>query len=283
MSQESRLILGARLEVNGLPHRFAINDIPRSFSGQFAEINALEPAPQFISSGRNELSLASFPDKYTPDHYLSVSIEYWFEGENPNTDARRAFRVSYFPSRTDSGPFVEYGEGPGLPVRPLENAIEFRVTPNHDTLVVPFETLIDIPQWCWERGEVLADTPEIRNDLAQEYYQLYSLFATQDKAALMRNASVMIDDLTQASGAPREYVQNSVSYQGFFERPEVFRLAPFPQMPLTLNLGAGNRIAWLTAEGVAEPIRFEHLQEEETSTWVSLYFSRIQGRWVLCR
>ncbi|MBT2800890.1 hypothetical protein J7J49_06080, partial [Halomonas sp. ISL-56] len=62
-----------------------------------------------------------------------------------------------------------------------------------------------------------------------------------------------------------------------------YQLDDFPEEPMTLNLGADNRVAWLTTKGVSEPIRFNNVLQEGRLSYVSLYFIRRDGQWEICR
>ncbi len=86
-----------------------------------------------------------------------------------------------------------------------------------------------------------------------------------------------------ASGTPEEYVRHRFSYDLYFDNPDVFQLDDFPEEPMTLNLGADNRVAGLTTQGVNVPIVFSHVGEGDAATFIRPYFIKRNGQWEICR
>src|SRR5690554_3506220 len=169
------------------------------------------------------------------------------------------------------------------PLRALANEIRWIDHESYFTLDVPFINRQPMPTWCWEQGDVLQDNAATRDSLTHEYRRLYELFEARDNDAIMEASSTMIQELAQASGEPEEYVRHRASFNMFFDNPDVFQLHAFPEDPMILNLGADNRVAWLNTRGENVPIRFNHIQEDDVSSRVRLYFIHRNGQWEICR
>ncbi len=282
-SMEQKFFFGVRWEVNGLPHALDVNGIPRSFAGP-ADVKQHEPMTQYMRKGINRLDLVSWPPNYTPDQYLALSVVYWEMGENPSADPRTAFRVSYYPAAEDPGPFVEYDATAGHPARPVAPSINFQPGSEYDTLHVDFEVLDEMPTWCWEQGDILTADNATRDDLTQSYRKIHALMAAKDNDTLMDEWwANMIRENAAAYNRPEGYVRNRASFDVFFDNPDAFRLDPLPTSPMTMRLGAENRIAWLVTQGDAGPLRFAHVQQADRVNYVTPYFIRRNGNWEICR
>ncbi|WP_394426613.1 hypothetical protein [Vreelandella stevensii] len=282
MAQEAEYHFGVRWSVNGMPSSLRIHDIMISFDGAPSYLDTRLPVSQYVRNGKNTISLNAWPLEYEPDSELRMSLLYWEPGQNPNTEADTAFEVVMMPGKEDAVPEIVF-QDPNAPLQPRESEIRFNRYEEYDTLQVNFNNRQAMPTWCWERGEVLQDSDATRDSLAREYRRLHSLFEAKDNDALMDESSTMIQELAQASGESEEYVRQRASFSMFFNSPDVFELEPFPEEPMTLNLGAENRVAWLTTQGAQVPIRFEHVQENDVSSRVRLYFTRRDGQWEICR
>ncbi len=285
MAQEAenqKYQFGVRWSVDGVPSSMRIQDILLNFTGTPSHLDTRLPVSQYIRNGKNKVNLNSWPMQYEPDSELKVSLLYWEPGQNPNTEASTAFDVVMKPGQNDADPEVVFLD-PGAPLQPLENDIEFKRFEDYDTLEVVFDNRQQMPTWCWEEGDVLSDTDAVRDSLVREYRRLHALFEARNNDALMNASSTMIEELALASGEPEAYVRQRASYDMFFDNPNLFELAPLPEKSMTLNLAAENRVAWLTTEGVNEPIRFNEVGQEGRSSYVSLYFIRRNGQWEICR
>ncbi|UZH10020.1 hypothetical protein OM794_22305 [Halomonas sp. BDJS001] len=242
------------------------------------------PASQYIRNGRNEIQFYAWPvpsdQPFDEQHELRLSMEYWKPGQNPNTEAKTAFEVVIQPGLEDFKPEVVNVDDQA-PLSVVASAI--RWDDDYFRLEVPFNNRQPMPTWCWEEGDVLRDSNATRDSLTREYRRLYTLFEAQDNDALMNASKTMIEELAQASGEPEAYVRQRASFTMFFDNPNLFQLDPFPEEPLTLNLGAGNRVAWLTTEGVNVPIAFGHAGQEYQASFVRLYFIQRDGQWEICR
>ncbi|WP_386081152.1 hypothetical protein ACFIOZ_21405 [Vreelandella sp. F11] len=282
MGQEVEYHFGVRWSVNGVPSSLRIHNIMLNFSGTPSHLDTRLPISQYIKNGKNTINLNSWPLEYEPDSELKVSLLYWQPGKNPNTEASTAFEVVMMPGEDNADPEVVFLD-PGAPLQPLQNDIRFNRYEEYDTLEVNFNNRQSMPTWCWEEGDVLRDSNATRDSLAREYRRLYALFEAQDNNALMDASKTMIEELALASGESEAYVRQRASFTMFFDNPNLFQLDPFPEEPMTLNLGADNRVAWLTREGVAAPIRFGHAGSDEHVSNVRLYFIQRDGQWEICR
>ncbi|CDG53098.1 exported hypothetical protein [Halomonas sp. A3H3] len=284
MAQEIEYQYGVRWSVNGLASSVDIQDIMLDFQGVPSEQNRMLPITQYVRNGRNALQFYAWPvpsaEPFEEQHELRLSIEYWEPGENPNIDAKTAFEVVMMPSVEDAKPEV-VSINSAAPVQPRESGISW--DQDYFKLTVPFNNRQPMPTWCWEEGDVLRDNEATRNSLAREYRRLHALFAAGDNEALLNAAATRTKELALASGTPEEYVRHRFSYDMFFDNPDVYQLNDFPEEPMTLNLAADNRVAWLTTEGVQVPIRFNHIQENDVSSRVRPYFIRRDGQWEICR
>ncbi|NIC04884.1 hypothetical protein [Billgrantia bachuensis] len=282
MAQATEYHFGVRWSVNGMPSSLRIHNIMLSFEGVPRHLDTRLPVSQYIKNGKNVLSLNTWPLEYELDSELRVSLLYWEPGENPNTEARTAFEVVILPGKENAVPEI-LSQDPAAPLQSRQGDIVFIRDDEFDTLKVSFDNHQPMPTWCWEQGDELRDNEATRDSLAREYRRLYSLFEAKDNDALMNASSTMIQELAQASGESEEYVRQRASFNMFFDSPDVFRLDDFPDGPMELNLGANNRIAWLTREGVAVPIRFEHVGSDDRVSNVKLYFIHRDGQWEICR
>ena len=284
MAQEIEYQYGVRWSVNGLASSVDIQDIMIDFQGVPSEQNRMLPITQYVRNGRNALQFYAWPvpsaEPFEELHELRLSIEYWEPGENPNIDAKTAFEVVMMPGVEDAKPEV-VSINSAAPVQPRESDISW--DQDYFKLTVPFNNRQPMPTWCWEEGDVLRDNEATRDSLAREYRRLHALFAAGNNDALLAAASTRTKELALASGTPEEYVRHRFSYTMFFDNPDVFQLNDFPEEPMTLNLAADNRVAWLTTEGVQVPIRFNHIQENDVSSRVRPYFIRRDGQWEICR
>lgn len=284
MAQETEYQFGVRWSVNGLASSVDMQDIMLSFSGVPGHQNTMLPASQYIRNGRNEIQFYAWPvpsDKpFDEQHELRLSMEYWEPGQNPNTEAKTAFEVVIQPGLEGFKPEVTNVDDQA-PLRVVASAIHW--DEDYSRLEVPFNNRQPMPTWCWEEGDVLRDSDATRDSLAREYRRLYTLFEEQDNDALMDASKTMIEELALASGESEAYVRQRASFTMFFDNPNLFQLDPFPEEPMTLNLGADNRVAWLTREGVAAPIRFGHAGSDEQVSNVRLYFIQRDGQWEICR
>ena len=282
MDQATEYQFGVRWALNGLSSGVEVHDILLSFSGSPRHVDSMLPLSHYIRTGRNSVQLSAWPVPFEENHELLLSLMYWEPGDNPNTEANTAFEVVMRPGLDNPAPELTFVDE-NAPLRALANEIRWLDHESYFTLDVPFINRQSMPTWCWEQGDVLQDNAATRNSLTHEYRRLYELFEARDNDALMNASSTMIQELAQASGEPEAYVRHRASFNMFFDNPDVFRLDDFPENPLELNLAANNRVAWLTREGVAVPIRFEHVGNEERISNVRLYFIHRNGQWEICR
>ena len=282
MDQATEYQFGVRWALNGLSSGVEVHDILLSFSGSPRHVDSMLPLSHYIRTGRNSVQLSAWPVPFEESHELLLSLMYWEPGDNPNTEANTAFEVVMRPGLDNPAPELTFVDE-NAPLRALANEIRWLDHESYFTLDVPFINRQSMPSWCWEQGDVLQDNAATRNSLTHEYRRLYELFEARDNDALMNASSTMIQELAQASGEPEAYVRHRASFNMFFDNPDVFRLDDFPENPLELNLAANNRVAWLTREGVAVPIRFEHVGNEERISNVRLYFIHRNGQWEICR
>ena len=282
MDQATEYQFGVRWALNGLSSGVEVHDILLSFSGSPRHVDSMLPLSHYIRTGRNSVQLSAWPVPFEENHELLLSLMYWEPGDNPNTEANTAFEVVMRPGLDNPAPELTFVDE-NAPLRALANEIRWLDHESYFTLDVPFINRQSMPSWCWEQGDVLQDNAATRNSLTHEYRRLYELFEARDNDALMDASSTMIQELAQASGEPEAYVRHRASFNMFFNSPEVFQLNDFPEDPMTLNLGAHNRVAWLTTQGVNVPIRFNHVKDEGVSSKVRLYFIHRNGQWEICR
>ncbi|WP_249978722.1 hypothetical protein [Vreelandella olivaria] len=282
MAQDTEYQFGVRWSVNGLPSSLYIQGIMLDFTGVFSHFDRRQPISQYIKNGKNTIELNTFPYEYDPEHEIRVSLLYWEPDQNPNTDASIAFEVVMMPGVEDAKAEI-VSTDPAAPLQPREGDIFFIRNEDYDTLEVSFTNRQPMPTWCWEDSDVLRDSDAIRDSLTHEYRRLHALFAAGDNEALLDAASTRTAELALASGTPEAYVRDRFSYTMYFDNPDLYQLNDFPEEPMTLNLGADNRVAWLTTEGVQVPIRFNHVQENDVSSRVRPYFIRRDGLWEICR
>lgn len=282
MAQDQEYQFGVRWSVNGLESSIDVQDIMLNFTGTPSHLDTRLPISQYIKNGKNKITLYTWPFEYESDSELRISLLYWEPGENPNAEASTAFEVVMMPGQEDAEPEIVFLD-PMAPLQPLQNDISFNRYEDNDILEINFNNRQPMPKWCWEEGDVLSDKDSTRDSLAHEYRRLYSLFEAQDNDALMNASSTMIEELALASGESEAYVRQRASFNMFFDNPNLFQLDPFPEEPMVLNLAADNRVAWLTREGVAAPIRFGHAASEEEVSNVRLYFILRDGQWEICR
>ncbi|MBF59137.1 hypothetical protein KF947_10780 [Halomonas sp. FeN2] len=284
MAQETEYQFGVRWSVNGLASSVDIQDVMLDFKGVPSEQNTMLPITQYVRNGRNALQFYAWPvpsaEPFEEQHELRLSVEYWEPDENPNIDAKTAFEVVMMPGVKDAKPEI-VSIDQAAPVQPRESDISW--DQDYFKLTVPFNNRQPMPTWCWEEGDVLNDNDATRASLTREYRRLHTLFAAGDNDALLAAASTRTTELALASGTPEDYVRDRFSYNLYFDNPDLYQLDDFPEEPMTLNLGADNRVAWLTTKGVSEPIRFNNVSQEGRASYVSLYFIRRDGQWEICR
>ncbi|WP_394426606.1 hypothetical protein [Vreelandella stevensii] len=282
MAQETEYQFGVRWSVNGLASSLDVQDIMLNFSGTPSDVDTRLPISQYIKNGKNNVKLYTWPLEYEADHELRISLLYWEPGQNPNTEASTAFEVVMMPGVEDARPEI-VSIDTDAPLQPLQNGIRFSRYEDNDTLEINFNNRQPMPTWCWQEGDVLNDNDATRDSLTREYRRLHALFSAGDNDALLAAASTRTTELALASGTSEEYVRDRFSYNLYFDNPDLYQLEDFPEEPMTLNLGADNRVAWLTTKGVSEPIRFNNVLQEGRSSYVSLYFIRRDGQWEICR
>ncbi|MBT2800898.1 hypothetical protein J7J49_06120 [Halomonas sp. ISL-56] len=282
MAQETEYQFGVRWSVNGLATGTHIQNILLDFKGVPSAQNTMLPVTEYVRNGRNALQFYAWPVPFAEEHEIRLSMEYWKPGENPNTDAKTAFEVVVMPGVEGAKPEV-VSIDQAAPVQPRESEIRWVDHVGHFRLHVPFNNRQPMPTWCWEEGDVLNNNDATRDSLTREYRRLHALFAAGDNDALLAAASTRTQELALASGTPEEYVRHRFSYTMYFDNPDLYQLDDFPEEPMTLNLGADNRVAWLTTKGVSEPIRFNNISQEGRANYVSLYFIRRDGQWEICR
>lgn len=278
-------IFGVRWEVNGLPSSVYLQDMLLDFNGNFSNLDVRQPVSQYVKAGRNSVKLASWPQEYREEHELALSMLYWSPGGNPNTDAKTAFRVVVHPGRDDREPIVEYdSENPDSPLRPIADDIRWVTHKDYDELVVSFENRQATPEWCWQQGEVLKDNNSTRDSLTKAYRKIHKLMEDGDNDQLMDDWwETMVQENAAAYDEAEGYVRHRAGFQVFLDKPDVFQLETFPKEPMKLNLAADNRVAWLTTEGVNVPLKFKHVQEEDSFSFIRPYFIRRDGEWIVCR
>ena len=284
MAQETEYQFGVRWSVNGLASSIDIQDVMLDFKGVPSEQNTMLPITQYVRNGRNALQFYAWPvpsaEPFEDQHELRLSVEYWKPNENPNIDAKTAFEVVMMPGVEDAKPEI-VSIDQAAPVQPRESDISW--DQDYFKLTVPFNNRQPMPTWCWEEGDVLRDNDATRDSLTREYRRLHGLFAAGDNAALLAAASTRTQELGLASGTPEAYVRDRFSYNLYFDNPDIYQLDSFPEEPMTLNLGADNRVAWLTTQGVSVPIVFSHVGTEHGASFVRPYFIRRDGQWEICR
>ncbi|MGP9764092.1 hypothetical protein ACT3UM_00020 [Halomonas sp. AOP13-D3-9] len=282
MAQETEYQFGVRWSVNGLESSLYIQGIMLDFTGVPSNFDRRQPISEYIKNGSNAIDLRTWRYEYDPEHEIRVSLLYWEPGQNPNTEASTAFEVVMMPGVEDAKPEIVSAD-PAAPLQPRESEIQFKSNEDFDTVHIPFNNRQPMPTWCWEEGDVLRDNDATRDSLTREYRRLHALFAAGDNEALLDAASTRTEELALASGTPEEYVRDRFSYDMYFDNPDVYQLDDLPDHPMTLNLAAGNRVAWLTEEGVNQPLRFKNITQEGRSAFISIYFIRRDGQWEICR
>ncbi len=282
MTQEQKYQFGVRWSVNGLATGIHMQDIMLNFSGIPGHVDTMLPVSQYVKSGFNSIQFYAWPVPFNEEDEIRISMEYWEPGQNPNLETKTAFEVVIRPGTDDAAPEVVDVDD-DAPLHLVVKDIRWIDNGGHFQLNVPFNNRQKMPTWCWEEGDALSDTNAVRDSLASEYRRLYSLFEEENNDALMDASKTMIEELAMASGESEDYVRHRASFTMFFDNPDLFQLDPFPEEPMTLNLAADNRVAWLTREGVAAPIRFGHAANEEDVSNVRLYFIQRDGQWEICR
>ncbi|MDN3524950.1 hypothetical protein QWY79_06660 [Halomonas sabkhae] len=282
MAQSEDYQFGVRWSVNGLPSSLSVHGIMLDFTGTPSSFDRRQSVTEYIRNGKNTINLDTFPYEYDAAHKVRVSLLYWEPGKNPNTEARTAFEVVMRPGEEGAKPEV-VSRDVGAPLQPRKSEIRFVRKEDFDTLHISLNNRQPMPTWCWEEGDVLRDNDATRDSLTREYRRLHKLFAAGNNDALLAAASTRTQELATATDTPEAYVRHRFSYNMFFDNPDIYQLNSFPEEPLTLNLAADNRVAWLTTEGVQVPIRFNHVQEEGVSSKIRPYFIRRNGQWVICR
>ena len=275
---------GVRWSVNGLASSLDIQNIMLDFSGVPSAQNRMQPVTEYVRNGDNALQFYAWQvpsDKpWESHHEIRLSMEYWLPGQNPNTEANTAFEVVMRPGIEDAKPEV-VARDPAAPLQPQTDAIRW----NYDwfRLTIPFINRQPMPTWCWEEGDVLRDNDTTRDSLTNAYRRHHRLFAAGNNDALQDANANRTKELALASGTPEAYVRERYSYDMYFDNPDVFQLDDFPEEPMTLNLAADNRVAWLTTQGTSVPISFSHVGTEDAVTWIGVYFIRRDGKWEVCR
>lgn len=282
MAQETKYQFGVRWSVNGFESSLYIHGIMLDFTGVPSNFDRRQPISQYVKNGKNTIELHSWPSEYWAEDEIRVSLLYWEPDQNPNTEASTAFEVLMMPGVEDAKPEI-VSTDPAAPLQPRESEIRFDGNDSYETLHISFNNRQTMPTWCWEEGNVLQDDDATRDSLTREYRRLHALFAAGDNEALLDASSSRTEELALASGTLEAYVRDRFSYDMYFDNPDIYQLNPFPEEPITLNLGADNRVAWLTTEGVQVPIRFNHVQENDVSSRVRPYFIRRDGQWEICR
>ena len=284
MAQETEYQFGVRWSVNGLASSVDIQDIMLDFKGVPSEQSTMLSITQYVRNGRNALQFYAWPvpsaEPFEEQHELRLSIEYWETGENPNIDAKTAFEVVMMPGVEDAKPEV-VSINSAAPVQPRESGISW--DQDYFKLTVSFNNRQPMPTWCWDEGDVLRDNDATRDSLSREYRRLHALFAAGDNEALLDAAATRTEELALASGTSEEYERHRFSYDMYFDNPDIYQLDDLPDHPMTLNLAADNRVAWLTEEGVNQPLRFKNITQEGRSAFISIYFIRRDGQWEICR
>ena len=283
MAQETEYQFGVRWSVNGFASSLHIQGIMLDFTGVASNFDRRQPITEYTKAGNNTIELNTWIDGgYWAEDQIKASLLYWEPGRNPNTEANTAFEVVMRPGVEDAKPEI-VSIDPAAPLQPRESDIRFNSNGRYETLHISFNNRQAMPTWCWEEGDVLRDNDATRDSLTREYHRLHTLFAAGDNDALLAAASTRTKELALASGTPEDYVRHRFSYDMYFDNPDVFQLNDFPEEPMTLNLAADNRVAWLTTEGVNVPIVFSHVGEGETVTFIRPYFIRRDGQWEICR
>lgn len=277
-------LIGVRWEVDEMPYYVEWQGIRLTFNGIDSTVDLRLPVSQYVKKGRNVFSLTSWPLEYTENQKMALSMIYWRPGEDPNNEAKTAFRVLMYPGRKPLGkPIIEYDPKSESPLRPLTDDIRFRPGKEIDVLTIVFENTLQMPTWSWEQGDVLKNDKKTRDSLTEVYRKMHALLEQKNNDAIMDLSSVMIEESALAYDQPTAYVRHRAGHTMEFKHPELFKLAPFPTKPMTLNLGADNRVAWLTTKGLSTPLYFDHIQAEDRATFITNYFIRKNGKWILCR
>ncbi|MGO2240626.1 MAG: hypothetical protein ACTH5D_02590 [Halomonas sp.] len=282
MAQETEYQFGVRWSVNGLESSLYIQGIMLDFTGVPSNFDRRQPISEYIKNGNNAIDLRTWRYEYDPEHEVRVSLLYWEPGQNPNTEASTAFEVVMMLGVEDAKPEIVSAD-PAAPLQPRESEIRFKSNEDFDTVHITFNNRQPMPTWCWEEGDVLQDNEATRDSLVREYRRLHALFAAGDNEALLNAAATRTEELALASGTPEEYVRHRFSYDMYFDNPDVYQLDDLPEHPMTLNLAADNRVAWLIEEGVNQPLRFNNITQEGRSAFISIYFIRRDGQWEICR
>lgn len=284
MAQDTEITYqyGVRWSVNGFESSLYIQGIMLDFTGVPATFDRRQPITEYTKNSDNVISLRTWTSEYWDEDEIKVSLLYWLPGQNPNTEANTAFEVVMRPGVENAKPEV-VSRDPAAPLQPQQEAIRFIVRENNDTLYVPFTNRQRMPTWCWEEGDVLRDNDTTRDSLTNAYRRHHRLFAAGNNKALQDATANRTKELALASGTPEAYVRERFSYDMYFDNPDVYQLDGFPDHPMTLNLAAGNRVAWLTEEGVNQPLRFNNITQEGRSAFISIYFIRRDGQWEICR
>jgi len=283
MAQETEYQFGVRWSVNGFASSLYIQGIMLDFTGVASNFDRRQPITEYIKAGNNTVELNTWIDGgYWAEDQIKASLLYWEPGQNPNTEASTAFEVVMMPGVEDAKPEIVSAD-PAAPLQPRESDIGFTSNGRYETLHISFTNRQPMPTWCWEKGDVLRDNDATRDSLAREYRGLHALFAAGNNDALLAAASTRTAELALASDTPEEYVRHRFSYDMYFDNPDVYQLDDFPEEPMTLNLGADNRVAWLTTQGVSVPIVFSHVGTDHGATFIRPYFIRRDGQWEICR
>ncbi|MBT2800911.1 hypothetical protein J7J49_06190 [Halomonas sp. ISL-56] len=282
MAQETEYQFGVRWSVNGFASALHIQGIMLDFTGVASNFDRRQPITEYTKTDNNTIELYTWIDEYRAEDKIKVSLLYWELGQNPSTEASTAFEVVMMPGVKDAQPEI-VSTDPAAPLQPRESDIGFTSNGRYETLHISFTNRQPMPTWCWEKGDVLRDNDATRDSLAREYRRLHTLFAAGDNDALLAAASTRTAELALASDTPEDYVRHRFSYDMYFDNPDVYQLDDLPDQPMTLNLAAGNRVAWLTEEGVNQPLRFNNITQEGRSAFISIYFIRRDGQWEICR
>lgn len=283
MAQKTDYQFGVRWSVNDLASSLYIQGIMLDFTGVASNFDRRQPITEYTRTGNNAIELNTWIDGgYWAEDQIKASLLYWEPGQNPNTEASTAFEVVMMPGVEDAKPEIVLVD-PSAPLQPRESDIEFTSNGRYETLRIGFNNRQSMPTWCWEEGDVLQDNDATRDSLTNEYRRLHALFAAGDNETLLNAAATRTEELAIASDTPEEYVRHRFSYDMYFDNPDVYQLDDLPDEPMTLNLGADNRVAWLTTEGVNVPIVFSHVGEGDAATFIRPYFIKRNGQWEICR
>lgn len=275
---------GLRWQVSDMPFRISLQgfDLEKRLEGP---IDNRFPVSQFIRSGENRVTVRTWPQAYAPDDEIAVSLLTWLPGDEPNTDAEIALRISIYPGAEDDSPKVtQVATKPSVRLDPSKTELSFERGADFDTLSIAFFVQTNLPEWCWETGDVLPDSEATKSSLVEAYRKIYALMEDgNDQELLDKWWHTAITENAAAYSVDPQYTRERTSFSIFFENPDVWRLAPLEENNLNLNLIAANRVAYLTTEGTATPLYFDHIHEPGNVSYIEPRFVRRNGSWEICR